>query len=42
MDVADNHVPREYRESFLNNNNVNKAILEAAKKEGLLEPKASG
>jgi DNA-binding SARP family transcriptional activator len=36
MDVADNHVPSEYRESFLSNNNVNKAILEAARLEGLL------
>ena len=36
MDVADKHVPSEYRESFLNNNPVNKAILEAARLEGLL------
>ncbi len=41
MDIADNHVPTEYRESFLNSNNVNKAILEAARLEGLLS-KTSG
>jgi tetratricopeptide (TPR) repeat protein len=38
MDIADNHVPSDYRESFLNKNNINKAILEAARLEGL-EPK---
>jgi tetratricopeptide (TPR) repeat protein len=42
INIADNHVPTEYRESFLNNNPVNKAILEAARLEGLLESKTSG
>jgi DNA-binding SARP family transcriptional activator len=37
MDIANNNVPPEYRESFLNNNPTNKAILEAAKVEGLVE-----
>ncbi len=41
IDIADNHVPSEYRESFLNNNPVNKAILEAARLEGLLDSKTS-
>jgi DNA-binding SARP family transcriptional activator/predicted ATPase len=36
--VADEHVPSEYRESFLTNTKVNKAILEAARLEGLLKP----
>ncbi len=36
MNVADTKVPSEYRESFLNNNPTNKAILEAAKEKGLL------
>ncbi len=42
IDIADNHVPAEYRDSFLNNNNVNKEILEVARVEGLLESNASG
>jgi tetratricopeptide (TPR) repeat protein len=37
MDVAHNHVPSDYRESFLNNNLTNKSILQAATAEGLLE-----
>jgi DNA-binding SARP family transcriptional activator len=37
LDIANNNVPSEYRESFLNNNPTNKAILEAAKTNGLLE-----
>lgn len=41
MDLADNKVPSEYRESFLNNNLVNKAILEAAKQAGLGLPQVS-
>ncbi len=41
LDVADQHVPGEYRESFLSNNAVNKAIVEAARREGLLEDVAS-
>ena len=31
-DIADNHVPAEYRESFLTKNPVNKAILDEAEK----------
>jgi DNA-binding SARP family transcriptional activator len=38
IDIADNNVPSEYRQSFLNNNPVNKAILEAAHKIGLTVP----
>jgi hypothetical protein len=37
LDIADNHVPHEYRQSFLNNNPINKEILEAARLEKLLE-----
>ncbi len=37
IDIADNNVPSEYRESFLNNNPVNKVILGAARLEGLLK-----
>jgi DNA-binding SARP family transcriptional activator len=37
MDIANNNVPPEYRESFLNNNPTNKAILETAKASGLPE-----
>lgn len=41
MNIADNHVPSEYCESFLSNNPTNKAILQAAKANGLLEKKIS-
>jgi DNA-binding SARP family transcriptional activator len=37
MDIANNNVPPEYRESFLNNNPTNKAILEAAQVKGLIQ-----
>jgi hypothetical protein len=38
LDIADNHVPHEYRQSFLKNNPINKKeILEAARLEKLLE-----
>ncbi len=37
IDIADNNVPPEYRESFLTNNPTNKAILDAAKAKGLIE-----
>jgi tetratricopeptide (TPR) repeat protein len=38
MDVADNHVPPEYRNSFLTRNPVNAAILEAARNANLELP----
>jgi predicted ATPase len=38
MEVADNKVPPEYRESFLTRNPVNKAILDEAKKVGISLP----
>jgi tetratricopeptide (TPR) repeat protein len=41
IDIADKHVPSEYRESFLTKNNVNKEILEAARLEGLLKADVS-
>ncbi len=35
LSIADNHVPAEYRESFLTKNPVNKAILDEAKRVGI-------
>jgi tetratricopeptide (TPR) repeat protein len=36
LEVADNHVPTEYRESFLTNNPHNVAILELARRAGFI------
>ncbi len=38
LKVANNHVPPEYRESFLTRNPINAAILEAARTAGLELP----
>ncbi len=38
LSIANNHVPTEYRESFLTKNPVNKAILDEAKKVGISLP----
>jgi hypothetical protein len=38
LEVANNNVPPEYRESFLTGNPINAAILEAARNAGLKLP----